>query len=129
MGYFAQRCETLCKGVASEPALSPAEFGIIAALLDLMVEFREIDLKERNLIVDYTLSPTDENKQFIAAVIKHQGGAGSEGRVAEAIQSGAELVVPEHWVTRYFSDRCREHAAQPLPHKAEPGSQTDLSRQ
>jgi hypothetical protein len=111
MGYFAQRCGALAKGTASEPALSPAELGMIAAVLDLMAEFREIELKDRNVTVDYTLSAADENKQFIAAVIRHEGCDGWQDRVAEAMQSDTEIAVPEHWVMRYFSDRCRELTA------------------
>ena len=111
MGYFAQRCKTLAKNAASAPGLSTAELGMIAALLDEMVDFREIDLEDDDITVDYTLSATDENKQFIASVIKHEGSAGWERRVEEVMQSGDEIVVPEHWVMRYFSDRCRELAA------------------
>jgi hypothetical protein len=111
MGYFAQRCQALAKIPASAPGLSAAELLVSAALLDVMVDFREIDLEDHDITVDYTLTATDENKQFIAGVIKHEGGAGWEGRVAEVMQSNHEIVVPEHWITRYFSSRCKELAA------------------
>ena len=111
MGYFAQRCKALAKGTTSEPELSPAELGMIAALLDLMVEFRETVLKDHDLEANYTLSATDADKQFIAAVIKHEGSDGWESRVADAMQSDAEIAVPEHWLMLYFADRCRELAA------------------
>ena len=110
MGYFAQRCKALAKSAANEPGLSPAELGMISALLDVMVEFREIDPKDRDAMVDYTLSATDENKRFIAAVITHEGGDGWQRRVAEVMLSNDEIAVPEHWLMRYFSDRCKEFA-------------------
>jgi hypothetical protein len=112
MGYFAQRCKALAKDAASAPVLSIAELGIIAKLLDLMVEWREIDLDEHDITVDYTLSATDENKQIIAGVIKHEGSDGWERMVEEVMQSHDEIAVPEHWLMRYFSSRCKELAAQ-----------------
>jgi hypothetical protein len=111
MGYFAQRCQSLVRNPAGASGLSAAEFRMMAALLDLMVEFREIDLEDHDITVDYTLSATDENKQFIASVIEHEGASGWERRVAEVMQSNHEIVVPEHWITRYFSDRCKDLAA------------------
>jgi hypothetical protein len=63
MGYFAQRCTALANDTSSVPVLSIAELGMIAALLDLMVEFREIDLARRGIVVrvgDMALSQPEE---------------------------------------------------------------------
>jgi len=111
MGYFAQRCRSLAKNATGVLGLSVAELRMIGALLDLMVEFREIDLEDHDITVDYTLSATDENKQFIASVVEHEGVAGWERRKAEVMQSKREIVLPEHWITRYFADRCKQLAA------------------
>ena len=111
MGYFAQRCQALARDTASSPGLSAAELRMMAALLDLMVEFREMDRDDHDITVDYTLSATDENKLFLASVIKHEGPADWERMVADVRQSDDEIAVPDYWIMRYFTDRCKELAA------------------
>ena len=112
MGYFGQRCDALAKNnAASASELSPAELNMIAALFDVMVDFREIDQEDHDITVDYTLSATDENKQFIAKVIKHEGDAGWERMVEGVMNSEDEIAVLDVWIMRYYSDRCKKLAA------------------
>lgn len=111
MGYFGQRCKRLAKNAASVSGLSSAELEMIAALLDVMVDFREIDLEDHGVTVDYTLNAADENKRFIASVIKHEGSDGWERMVEEVMRSNDEIAVPEHWIMCYFAGRCKELAA------------------
>jgi hypothetical protein len=112
MGYFAQRCKALAQDASGSPGLSAAELRMMAALLDLVVESREMDRDDHDITVDYTLSATDENKLFLASVIKHEGLADSERMVADVRQSDDEIAVPDYWIMRYFSDRCKKLGAE-----------------
>jgi hypothetical protein len=100
MGYFAQRCHTLASDPSSSSELSRAELALLASVLNLMVEYREIDRDDHDITVDYTLSATDENKRFLSAVAAH------EGATARVQQAGDEISVPDYWVMRYFEGRC-----------------------
>jgi len=112
MGYFAQRLKALAQDASGSPGLSAAELRMMAALLDLVIEFREMDRDDHDITVDYTLSATDENKLFLASVIRHEGLADSERMVADVRQSDDEIAVPDYWIMRYFSDRCKKLAAE-----------------
>lgn len=114
MGYFAQRCRGLVHNAAGAGELSSAELRLMASLLDLMVEWREMDHKDRGVTEDYTLTATDENRRFLAEVIKHEGQAGWERMVEDIMSSDDEIAVVDFWIMRYFSDRCRALAEAPL---------------
>jgi len=110
MGYFAQRCEVLSKTPSGAPELSPAELNLITELFDVMVDFREIDRDDHGITVDYTLTPTDDNKRFIAKVIKHEGAADWGAAVDGIMNSDEEISVLDIAIMRYYADRCKELA-------------------
>jgi hypothetical protein len=104
MGYFAQRCRALASDASNSPRLSPAELAMMASVLDLIVECREIDRDDHGTTVDYTLSATDENKRFLTAVIQNESGPDAVSLIAQLDRAGDEIAVPDYWVMRY----CRE---------------------
>jgi hypothetical protein len=110
MGYFAQRCKALGSCAEGAPELSPDELSLIAALFDLMVEYREIDRDDHGIEVDYTVNASSENKNFIAEVIKHERQAGWQQMVVDVGNSQEEIAVIDVLIMRYYSDRCKKLA-------------------
>jgi hypothetical protein len=110
MGYFAQRCSVIATDAAGAAELSSAELKMIIDLFDVMIDLREIDQEERDLTVDYTLSPTDEQKRFVADVIKRDADPGWERMVECVMQSDDEISVLGIAIMRYYCDRCKELA-------------------
>ena len=60
----------------------------VAVVPQWPLSYRKVGTRRR-VTVDYTLSATDENKQFIAGGIKHEGSAGWESRVDEVVHPAA----------------------------------------
>jgi hypothetical protein len=85
----------------------------MAALLDLAVEYREMDYSDHDISVEYTLAATKENKAFFAAVIQQRDDAECEGKLDEIMAADDEIAVLDFWIMAYFSARCKRLAATP----------------
>lgn len=111
MSYFAHRCNELATSKTNVLEWSAAELNIMAALLDLAVEYREMDYSDHDIAVEYTLAATKENKAFFAEVIKQRGGSECEGKLNEIMDSDDEIAVLDFWIMDYFSARCKKLSA------------------
>jgi hypothetical protein len=113
MSYFAHRCSELAAGKTNVLEWSSAELNIMAALLDLAVEYREMDYSDHDISVEYTLAATKENKVFFAAVIQQRDDAECESKLDEIMAADDEIAVLDFWIMAYFSARCKRLAATP----------------
>ncbi len=108
VGYLAARCQKLLSKPAENKLLTGAELELIATVLELAAE-EHLRHFSNGAEVGFTQLATPENKAFFAEVIKQHGGAQSESELKKLLAADDEITVPDFWVMRYFSARCKAY--------------------
>lgn len=105
MGYFAWRCKQLATGQA--PALSSAEYRVIALLLQAVIDTYPYEDEEEGFWSEYVYPATPENKTLFAAVFEFEGLPDAAQAAREAEE---EVDISDFPIHRYLADRCERLA-------------------
>jgi hypothetical protein len=106
MGYFARRCKQLATG-QEVPALSPAEYRVIALLLQAVIDTYPYEGEEEGFWTEYVYPATPENKTLFAAVFEFEGRPDAAQAAREAEE---EVDISDFPIHRYLADRCKRLA-------------------
>jgi predicted DNA-binding WGR domain protein len=98
MSYLAHRCRTV---------YSAAELGLMSDLFDYLAENDYHFYDDGEGDEEFTLSPTAENKAFLAAAIKHGSRPGWEAKVKEVENAQEGVAAYSVDVLRWLAVRCR----------------------
>lgn len=99
MDHFAKRCKQ-----QTDPALSPAEYRVIAILLDLVVE---VYPEDEDFWPEYAYPATEGNKALFADVFEYRGDKDAAQAAREATE---EVDISDFPIYVFLANKCRQLA-------------------